>query len=159
MRLIPARAGKTLAFHAWVSAMRAHPRAGGENPGFVRLGDLVNGSSPRGRGKLEGRLAVLGGQRLIPARAGKTLGGNLLALLGGAHPRAGGENSRAAAHSAGTGGSSPRGRGKLVRTPRFPARFRLIPARAGKTRSRMMRSISRRAHPRAGGENTYLPTT
>ena len=52
-------------------------------------------------------------------------------------------------------GSSPRGRGKHEGNLLLGAWLRLIPARAGKTRS-ARRSRSRSgAHPRAGGENEY----
>ena len=49
--LIPARAGKTSSQRYSVAASVAHPRAGGENPINIRPGDVVEGSSPRGRGK------------------------------------------------------------------------------------------------------------
>ena len=51
-------------------------------------------------------------------------------------------------------GSSPRGRGKLAGTGALTEDLGLIPARAGKTRSRAKPSSEYRAHPRAGGENT-----
>ena len=61
-------------------------------------------------------------------------------------------------------GSSPRGRGKLEVWSEGSLRWRLIPARAGKTR-RILREVRpRQAHPRAGGENapplrrTLVPT-
>ena len=50
-------------------------------------------------------------------------------------------------------GSSPRGRGKRGVEVDEAGRFGLIPARAGKTTSGRMTRASRRAHPRAGGEN------
>ena len=50
-------------------------------------------------------------------------------------------------------GSSPRGRGKPRRRPESHRRCRLIPAWAGKTCVCVRRSLSRRAHPRVGGEN------
>ena len=94
--------------------------------------------------------------RLIPARAGKTARCRRSSCERGAHPRAGGENASIDAKAAELGGSSPRGRGKLGGVPRFPARFRLIPARAGKTPGRTRRVVTRPAHPRAGGENWKL---
>ena len=58
LRLIPARAGKTVAHelvcvaHELVCVARgAHPRAGGENLEDARTDHLHDGSSPRGRGK------------------------------------------------------------------------------------------------------------
>ena len=53
---------------------------------------LPAGSSPRGRGK-RGHGPLYGGrERLIPARAGKTVDGEIMAFFVMAHPRAGGEN-------------------------------------------------------------------
>ena len=51
-RLIPARAGKTVAVMRARSSSEAHPRAGGENLEVERRGPGWLGSSPRGRGKL-----------------------------------------------------------------------------------------------------------
>ena len=72
----------------------------------------------------------------------------------GAHPRAGGESSLRPITILSPAGSSPRGRGKPSETPLTPRSVRLIPARAGKTGREYRRSPGRRAHPRAGGENS-----
>ena len=72
VRLIPARAGKTRRSVAATWFATAHPRAGGENHGEHFGGGLVQGSSPRGRGKPPWRRGSGGTGRLIPARAGKT---------------------------------------------------------------------------------------
>ena len=72
-RLIPARAGKTGSGGGRCGAVRAHPRACGENGRIGVPVSLASGSSPRVRGKrqvAEGRTPSHG---LIPARAGKTL--------------------------------------------------------------------------------------
>ena len=72
-RLIPAHAGKTELFSGWLEGGWAHPRSRGENSG-ARSGLIkANGSSPLTRGKHFSILSVLGGSRLIPAHAGKTL--------------------------------------------------------------------------------------
>ena len=91
---------------------RAHPRAGGENAATARVGPLERGSSPRGRGKLDGGLRALQGGGLIPARAGKTVHVVSNQIGGWAHPRAGGENLPKDATTREMRGSSPRGRGK-----------------------------------------------
>ena len=90
----------------------AHPRAGGENAELILdvLGD--DGSSPRGRGKLNPREIQRVRERLIPARAGKTLYVDVVPSMKGAHPRAGGENLLNCTARLLGGGSSPRGRGK-----------------------------------------------
>ena len=131
----------------------AHPRAGGENEAGDEKGATFEGSSPRGRGKPMSDRRVGQAARLIPARAGKTH----LRLRAGrhtpAHPRAGGENEKPSLLPRMRVGSSPRGRGKLGGMPRLPPRFRLIPARAGKTALFAYDFDTDAAHPRAGGEN------
>ena len=152
-RLIPARAGKTPCGHEFAPSFPAHPRACGENSDIARMLRLDAGSSPRVRGKL----AVLGGQAhergLIPARAGKTI---LLCRRGGrrgAHPRACGENALVRRRGAECRGSSPRVRGKQRQRLLNEPHPGLIPARAGKTRTRSRCRSFRTAHPRACGEN------
>ena len=132
-RLIPVWAGKTMADR---SATSSHP-----------------GSSPRGRGKRQAHGLRDADEGLIPAWAGKTLrtGGGRRGR--GAHPRVGGENLSAKDTAGRPLGSSPRGRGKRPKAVEANQYRRLIPAWAGKTRTR--RRIRRRktAHPRVGGEN------
>ena len=71
-RLIPARAGKTLAPPRAPDTAPAHPRAGGENPRRALPAPFAAGSSPRGRGKRSPSGTRSSRSRLIPARAGKT---------------------------------------------------------------------------------------
>ena len=152
--LIPARAGKTVCVRFRSLIVRAHPRAGGENARVMRLGVGSAGSSPRGRGKRKLRPNQGLGERLIPARAGKTFLTSRVCQVVPAHPRAGGENVGFFAAFFGEGGSSPRGRGK--RRGKFSCRqmLRLIPARAGKTLQVHFIPYQSWAHPRAGGENS-----
>ena len=111
------------------------------------------GSSPRVRGKRPHPRRRRGPVRLIPARAGKTPPHEQCWQCWRAHPRACGENNRGSRAPCIVPGSSPRVRGKLrgTRLPRGPRG--LIPARAGKTWWTSRTSGSRRAHPRACGEN------
>ncbi len=150
----PARAGKTYRHREGRRGRRAHPRAGGENRRAGADAAPVPGSSPRGRGKRRPEGRGRGGRRLIPARAGKTRSFIRKADASAAHPRAGGENLRARRPRARRLGSSPRGRGKPSMASSVPMPARLIPARAGKTRSDHGRRDRARAHPRAGGENS-----
>ena len=141
---------------AIVSSQAAHPRAGGENRGLIEALGEAQGSSPRGRGKLGVLITTSAGGGLIPARAGKTASPSPSSTARAAHPRAGGENATAAASGDLPDGSSPRGRGKLGARRRRDGHDRLIPARAGKTTSLSASPTTRRAHPRAGGENLGL---
>ena len=151
--LIPARAGKTTAAARATQSGAAHPRAGGENHGGTFRCGLVNGSSPRGRGKRAAAPVTHHERGLIPARAGKTMHNYAYLPIFKAHPRAGGENSYEASVTFPRPGSSPRGRGKPTDTIGDEMHIRLIPARAGKTPSSPTRPTGSAAHPRAGGEN------
>ena len=115
--------------------MRAHPRAGGENNLPLIRGLKDDGSSPRGRGKLQEDVFQGREGRLIPARAGKTQSRPADTRMSLAHPRAGGENLRRFFLCGSSIGSSPRGRGKLDRAAPSGSCAGLIPARAGKTLS------------------------
>ena len=153
LRLIPARAGKTSGGWSSPCAWSAHPRACGENSPHYFHKAPAAGSSPRVRGKQQGLQGALHRARLIPARAGKTSGDSSPARAAWAHPRACGENLVDIADIRFPQGSSPRVRGKPHRRrPRRQA-GRLIPARAGKTSARSGTRATRRAHPRACGEN------
>ena len=152
-RLIPARAGKTSHGPDHRLASTAHPRAGGENDHENILTIPQKGSSPRGRGKRRMVLTTGWPVRLIPARAGKTITRTSSRSRRRAHPRAGGENGTLAVQDLSATGSSPRGRGKRGGKVGLPIGARLIPARAGKTRSSGTGFPCGTAHPRAGGEN------
>ena len=153
--LIPARAGKTPPGGRLPRARRAHPRAGGENLGQVRGCQAHQGSSPRGRGKPLSTPRVVSSPGLIPARAGKTCCTRTRSAHRPAHPRAGGENGCGRRPRVSVKGSSPRGRGKHPLGVAFRAHDGLIPARAGKTTATTLTALRPRAHPRAGGENTF----
>ena len=71
--LIPAWAGKTIFSQPADTLIWAHPRVGGENAPVQVGADLIEGSSPRGRGKPVTGPAVDSTTGLIPAWAGKTL--------------------------------------------------------------------------------------
>ena len=156
VRLIPAHAGKTAAWLDGLGVPGAHPRSRGENPPTGKLIGLCTGSSPltRGKRKAENGERVLGG--LIPAHAGKTRAGAVIAARAGAHPRSRGENMQKAAEGAGRSGSSPLTRGKHGLGQVTGLGDRLIPAHAGKT-TRTSRPRSRQsAHPRSRGENASI---
>ena len=151
--LIPARAGKTLWWTRASRPARAHPRAGGENSRSSQALSPSEGSSPRGRGKLDVGGREDGFGRLIPARAGKTSHFVHVGVFRGAHPRAGGENWARRQSASSRSGSSPRGRGKHGRPAVQHRAPGLIPARAGKTTRGGEAPCRCAAHPRAGGEN------
>ena len=133
--LIPAHAGKTPAAGPWPSSGAAHPRSRGENKTISPIASRRAGSSPLTRGKrfLGRERASWGG--LIPAHAGKTLGGLGALFSMQAHPRSRGENPDRLSDSQLNRGSSPLTRGKPCDWS-LPGRTGgLIPAHAGKTLS------------------------
>ena len=136
-----------------ITDIEAHPRSRGENERTSHTPVKTPGSSPLTRGK---PLCSSGGLlfvRLIPAHAGKTRPGWVVMMVGPAHPRSRGENSRVSATGFVRCGSSPLTRGKLAPTDAGIPDRRLIPAHAGKTRRRRRTRRWMRAHPRSRGEN------
>ena len=152
-RLIPACAGKTCRVARVPRRTGAHPRVCGENsvPGLAR--ERGFGSSPRVRGKRVRAVADGGGARLIPACAGKTPPTSGTSGPRTAHPRVCGENIGRRGVADVQRGSSPRVRGKPAGRRGCRVENGLIPACAGKTRSRASSWTARRAHPRVCGEN------
>ena len=151
--LIPACAGKTIKTPTVTKLCRAHPRVCGENYDKVKAEFFAEGSSPRVRGKQPAGRQPPPGLGLITACAGKTRYGMDSQPLKRAHPRVCGENSFGLLAVAGVVGSSPRVRGKLIRTSCCCGRGGLIPACAGKTSSYAQTASGTRAHPRVCGEN------
>ena len=162
MRLIPV--------HAFIAA---HPRSRGEHTVCRYSGFIRPGSSPLARGtRMYGRIHYLA-RRLIPARAGNTVGGyapgslhrliparagntatlTTLGVEDSAHPRSRGEHCSSVTSARRHAGSSPLARGTRRAQLRFPPRARLIPARAGNTPSARTCSTCPPAHPRSRGEH------
>ena len=110
---IPAHAGKTPCPSCVKAPTQEHPRACGENSGFVVLAFVLNGN--------------------IPAHAGKTLRVTELTYTHEEHPRACGENLRIVLAMGGDDGTSPRMRGKHAIQSLQQVIVRNIPAHAGKT--------------------------
>ena len=116
--------------------------------------ELMPGSSPLTRGKLDraaGPGQVVG---LIPAHAGKT--SCSVEPLGsvGAHPRSRGENGGTRSLRIPARGSSPLTRGKQAGRAHAIRGRRLIPAHAGKTQAYQYQLHESWAHPRSRGENS-----
>ena len=152
-RLIPACAGKTLPSKRGRIEATAHPRVCGENEDGPGFGAGGGGSSPRVRGKRSRGRGRRWSRRLIPACAGKTVGGKKKGRREAAHPRVCGENLGDLIDRAATVGSSPRVRGKQHPAGAGRRRRRLIPACAGKTGEHVHWCNSKGAHPRVCGEN------
>ena len=113
IRITPAWAGKSgsgLLFHrVWWE----HPRVGGEKQHFPAVLGIILGSPPHGRGKVlchDGRRHRTG---ITPAWAGKSRRAGRCAAASGDHPRVGGEKVMQRDCPLVSGGSPPRGRGKV----------------------------------------------
>ena len=112
---------------------RAHPRMGGEHCAGQAVGDYAPGSPPHGRGTHGPRGGHPGRDRLTPAWAGNTRGRSGGCGTRGAHPRMGGEHSRAATDIMASQGSPPHGRGTPAGSGRRRQDRGLTPAWAGNT--------------------------
>ena len=173
IRFIPARAGNTCR-NAWqsrspsvhpraggntcsavsVSATPSvHPRAGGEHKRARGCGVGDTGSSPRGRGTHRLDPLLHGVRRFIPARAGNTALQTSILSSASVHPRAGGEHAKYSNASGSKTGSSPRGRGTLIRICRDHLDDRFIPRGRGTRRRPPSTGRPTPVHPRAGGEH------
>ena len=91
--------------------------------------------------------------RLIPARAGNTVGGFDLVGASSAHPRSRGEHQCLIRNWRPRFGSSPLARGTHLERPMGWHWRRLIPARAGNTHHACVVLGARTAHPRSRGEH------
>ena len=131
----------------------AHPRSRGEHtdPGYGFPYDY--GSSPLARGTQFSRFAFLYGDRLIPARAGNTASFCAAELHVEAHPRSRGEHAASFPVRSRYNGSSPLARGTRRHLSAAHGGSRLIPARAGNTRSFCGSWVWLPAHPRSRGEH------
>ena len=173
-RIIPARAGQTVALLSAANAPPDHPRACGANAWDGTSAPPDFGSSPRVRGKLHRFPLRSFRVRIIPARAGQTdayriddyehpdhpraCGANDITHINGStfigsSPRVRGKHGRALVRRERAAGSSPRVRGKRMGWHVRAARFWIIPARAGQTPSVSAALIPRPDHPRACGAN------
>ena len=154
VRLIPACAGKTEQGPRRRGRAGAHPRVCGENIRLFSRSAVQSGSSPRVRGKPQGR--PMGGSAggLIPACAGKTRWLRCWSRRTGAHPRVCGENKYTGEKYSTEDGSSPRVRGKRHHHTERKRTNGLIPACAGKTPAVTWGEAQARAHPRVCGENS-----
>ena len=144
MRIIPARAGQTASVERRGRGQTDHPRACGANRGRAPRRDFERGSSPRVRGKQPSLGSCMLLSRIIPARAGQTRHCGVWVAQYADHPRACGANCPAGTSKMNGVGSSPRVRGKLAAHVLACRLHRIIPARAGQTRSRSCPPRTRR---------------
>ena len=150
-RIIPARAGFTLADEAEYQWRWDHPRSRGVYVDAGPRSGLVVGSSPLARGLLYSSQNSSVRPRIIPARAGFTTAGRLGFMSTKDHPRSRGVYCGAISITLDTGGSSPLARGLLMRLILARARGGIIPARAGFTPTHREWPRAAEDHPRSRG--------
>ena len=132
-RITPAWAGKSSAGHPSQRVRRDHPRVGGEKDAFSSSKEIVQGSPPRGRGKVLLLIAGNPQKGITPAWAGKRWRFPEDIELAEDHPRVGGEKTTSTCLAGALQGSPPRGRGKDF-SAQHPERGRgITPAWAGKS--------------------------
>ena len=154
VRITPAWAGKRRRGSENPRPEQDHPRVGGEKSGVEPCGSRVQGSPPRGRGKVRPQepRRLQGG--ITPAWAGKRLGMLGLSKQTKDHPRVGGEKSRRPSTLWPLPGSPPRGRGKDPGAAKKAPGLGITPAWAGKSRRKSAAASRSWDHPRVGGEKT-----
>ena len=154
LRIIPAHAGQTSSRNSYGHHYSDHPRACGANQGVVKDVFVLDGSSPRMRGKRTAFHETVDKFRIIPAHAGQTGTARPRTRWPTDHPRACGANVSTAIDTLSRSGSSPRMRGKRRRRQGRRPRIRIIPAHAGQTRHSPEACRSETDHPRACGANS-----
>ena len=151
MRIIPARAGSTLHVIERKTAWKDHPRSRGvHRPPFLP-NRRYRGSSPLARGPPSRRKTEGRNLRIIPARAGSTLGGKMFVGYIEDHPRSRGVHLHPFLLPPFCLGSSPLARGPLLCFLFAFLQLRIIPARAGSTTSPVTTSRTAEDHPRSRG--------
>ena len=113
-RFIPTRVGKASLSFAFTLRRSVHPHAGGESHVLKGKPNGPSGSSPRGWGKRPIDTPYGCGSRFIPTRVGKAFSVIRFINPPPVHPHAGGESNYCESAHCASGGSSPRGWGKLI---------------------------------------------
>ena len=133
-----------------------HPRSCGEHLSGWSCRQAVQGSSPLVRGAPMRLAMCFRSERIIPARAGSTCAPRRSSARRRDHPRSCGEHQGVLRHTGHLGGSSPLVRGALRDALEHVRARRIIPARAGSTRSRARIRGTSWDHPRSCGEHSVL---
>ena len=150
-RIIPARAGFTMATQGDWFTNPDHPRSRGVYTSCSRPGRRAAGSSPLARGLLVHYAAPLPALGIIPARAGFTPLLRVSHRGSQDHPRSRGVYRGCGERRRGTDGSSPLARGLRVLARRGAPVSGIIPARAGFTPGLAGGPVPVPDHPRSRG--------
>ena len=156
-RITPACAGRTGPRLLWKDRERDHPRVCGKNQSVFIAIPPCSGSPPRVREEPDISSPIHIYTGITPACAGRTK-----AVAQGRprfkdHPRVCGKNETSRIGSRKAEGSPPRVREELEDKYHADAVFRITPACAGRTRSRIYPRTTIQDHPRVCGKNAVLP--
>ncbi|KXS38170.1 MAG: hypothetical protein AWU55_1648 [Halomonadaceae bacterium T82-2] len=154
---IPAGAGKPFARRASRPRHRVDPRGCGEVARSMTGTSGGGGRSPRVRGSRRWRTGQTGGERSIPAGAGKPASAGYGCQWSGVDPRGCGEATVQSSVAIGRQGRSPRVRGSQVRQQERQRPAGSIPAGAGKPRKVGRGYGTGKVDPRGCGE-APIPT-
>ena len=134
-------------------SVREHPRPCGEDLRALELMSARPETPPPVRGRLNGSMVGDSSQRNTPARAGKTLGHELLSRAQKKHPRPCGEDA-GQRHASSRGAETPPPvRGRPSAAHLASPGLGNTPARAGKTSMQSLQPEIVRKHPRPCGED------
>ena len=133
LRITPAGAGKTATMPLKRYLTQDHPRRCGENSNIREYANLIGGSPPQVRGKLDDSLFAVKALGITPAGAGKTAPPQRTRRNAWDHPRRCGENGRRTKKRGVRRGSPPQVRGKQIKGSTLAGAYRITPAGAGKT--------------------------
>ena len=150
-RIIPARAGFTAQAASVFPFTGDHPRSRGVYTGPPASGRTAGGSSPLARGLHAAAPHHRLEQRIIPARAGFTVGRGVAGPRRRDHPRSRGVYRPSAACPTPASGSSPLARGLQPGGTALRAARGIIPARAGFTSPAPPSRPRSGDHPRSRG--------
>ena len=151
VRIIPARAGFTVPARRRPCRGRDHPRSRGVYGPSACPAGRASGSSPLARGLPAPVWPAASRAWIIPARAGFTRSSRSPPTRASDHPRSRGVYAPSWGSSTIFPGSSPLARGLRPGAVWACPRPRIIPARAGFTRSRPSRAARAWDHPRSRG--------
>ena len=139
--ITPARAGKTFNKFTTIVICWDHPRSCGKDTLVSDTAFKFSGSPPLVRERLDNISVMTSSTGITPARAGKTAMAGLPVQAAGNHPRSCGKDHFPQLLTTHMLGSPPLVRERLTKDSNGNDKFRITPARAGKTTQKKPTSV------------------